>query len=265
MSQEPREWNSDAYHQISEPQLRWGNKVLSWLNLRGDETVLDVGCGTGRVTAELLNLLPRGRVVAMDISENMLRTARESLAPRFGNRVEFVEADSQFLPFDRTFDGVFSTASLHWVKDHPRLFGSLYRVLCPGAWLCAQCGGYGNIADLLSRVAKLIAQEPAFAKYLAAYDDPWEFSTAETAAERLKLAGFEEIETELLDERASFQTAEEYGQFLATVVLRTHIERIGEPQVREKFLGQLVEYGAKDNPPFELKYSRLNLRARRPR
>ena len=69
MSQEPREWNSDAYHKLSEPQLLWGKRVLSWLSLRGDETVLDAGCGTGRVTAELLNLLPRGRVVAVDFSE----------------------------------------------------------------------------------------------------------------------------------------------------------------------------------------------------
>src|SRR5579864_5298577 len=129
MSQEPREWNSDAYHQLSEPQLRWGNRVLSWLRLRGDETVLDAGCGTGRVTAELLNLLPRGQVVASDISENMLGTARDHLKPRFAKHIEFVAADSQYLPFDRAFDGVFSTASFHWVRDHDRLFRSVFRVL----------------------------------------------------------------------------------------------------------------------------------------
>ena len=264
MSQDPREWNSDAYHQLSEPQLRWGNRVLSWLRMRGDETVLDAGCGTGRVTAELLNLLPQGRVVASDISENMLRTAREYLQSRFRDRVAFVAADSQFLPFDRAFDGVFSTASFHWIRNHDRLFRSVFTVLKPGGWLCAQCGGYGNIAKVLARVRELVAAEPKFAKYLAAYEDPWEFATPKIASERLRRAGFVEIETELEAAPASFADVEEYKQFVATVVLRTHLERIPEVGTREEFLGALAHKAAKDNPEFELDYCRLNLRARRP-
>lgn len=264
MTQDPREWNSDAYHQLSEPQLRWGNRVLSWLTLRGDETVLDAGCGTGRVTAQLLNLLPKGHVVASDISENMLRTARETLQPRFGDRVAFVAADSQFLPFDQTFDGVFSTASFHWVRDHDRLFRSVFQALKPGGWLCAQCGGDHNIAKLLNRVAEL-AVDPRLTKALANYDHPWEFATAETAAERLRRAGFIEIETELIDASESFAGSEEYKRFLATVVLRTHIERIPEPALREEFLEALAQRSAADRPPFELDYRRLNLRARKPK
>ncbi len=264
MSQEPREWNSSAYHQLSEPQLRWGNRVLSRLPLRGDETVLDAGCGTGRVTAELLNLLPRGQVVASDISGNMLRTAREHLRPRFGDRIAFVAADSQFLPFDRAFDGVFSTASFHWVRNHDRLFRSVFQVLKPGGWLGGQCGGYGNIAKLLARVAELVAAEPTFAQYLSTYEHPWEFAAAETAAERLRRTGFVQIETEIVDEPAPFQTREEYKQFLETVVLRTHMERIPEPQLREEFLEQLAQRAAKDQPAFELDYRRLNFRARKP-
>jgi trans-aconitate 2-methyltransferase len=263
MTQEPREWNSDAYHELSAPQLRWGQRVLSWLSLRGDETVLDAGCGTGRVTAQLLDLLPRGRVVAVDFSENMLRTARHQLQPRFAERVAFVEADLQFLPFDRAFDGVFGTASFHWVRDHERLFRALYQALLPGGWLCAQCGGHGNIAKLLARAAELSSQPP-YAEYLAGYEDPWEFATAETAAERLQRAGFIEIETNLEEAPANFPTSEEYREFLATVVLRTHLERISSPEVREQFLEALALQAARDNPRFELDYCRLNLRARRP-
>ena len=264
MPQEPREWNSNAYHQLSEPQLRWGNRVLSWLHLRGDETVLDAGCGTGRVTAELLNLLPRGQVVASDISENMLQTARDYLQPQFANHIAFVAADSQFLPFECAFHGVFSTASFHWVRNHDRLFGSVFKALKPGGWLCAQCGGYGNIAKLLARVRELVAAEPKFAKCLGAYEDPWEFATTETTRARLQRAGFADIETELEPAPASFADAEEYKQFLATVVLRTHLERIPEAEIREKFLEVLARRAANDNPAFELDYCRLNLRARRP-
>jgi len=263
MTQEPREWNSGAYHELSAPQLLWGKRVLSWLSLRGDETVLDAGCGTGRVTAELLDLLPRGRVVAVDFSENMLRTAREHLQPRFAERVAFVEADLQFLPFDRAFDGVFGTASFHWVRDHDRLFRALFQALRPGGWLCAQCGGHGNAAKLLARVAELSAAPP-YAKYLAAYENPWEFATAEKAAERLRRAGFIEVQTEIIEAPASFEGSAEYTRFLETVVLRTHVERIPSAEVREQFLEALALRAARDNPPFELDYCRLNLRARRP-
>jgi SAM-dependent methyltransferase len=185
------------------------------------------------------------------------------LQTRFAERVAFVEADLQFLPFDRAFDGVFGTASFHWVRDHDRLFRALFQALRPGGWLCAQCGGHGNAAKLLARVAELSAA-PLYAKYLAAYENPWEFATAEKAAERLSRAGFIEVQTEIIEAPASFEDRGEYSRFLETVVLRTHIERIPAGELRDQFLGALALQAAKDNPPFELDYRRLNLRARRP-
>src|SRR5450755_1511487 len=88
-----REWNSAAYHRLSGPQVSWGKKVLARLRLRGDEVVLDAGCGTGRLTADLLESLPRGRVVGVDQSQNMLRSAREHLSPQFGSRVSLLACD----------------------------------------------------------------------------------------------------------------------------------------------------------------------------
>jgi len=120
-----REWNSSVYHRLSQPQVTWGKKVLSRLRLRGDETVLDAGCGTGRLTAELLDALPRGRVFALDLSQNMLASARQHL----GARVQFLAADLLHLPFERAFDGIVSTAAFHWVLDHDRLFLNLRRAL----------------------------------------------------------------------------------------------------------------------------------------
>lgn len=136
-----REWDAAAYHRLSGPQVSWGKKVLSGLKLCGNELLMDAGCGTGRLTAELLQDLPHGRVVGVDLSQNMLVTARDHLIPQFGLRVHFVVADLQNLPFEHSFDGIFSTAALHWVPDHLRLFGSLFRALRPGGWLRAQCGG----------------------------------------------------------------------------------------------------------------------------
>src|ERR1700757_2664423 len=100
MPQGSREWNATVYHQVSAPQVSWGKKVLARVSLRGDETVLDAGCGTGRLTRDLLEALPRGRVVALDASQNMIDAARAYLTPDFGDRVEFVTCDFLQMPFD---------------------------------------------------------------------------------------------------------------------------------------------------------------------
>ena len=155
-----REWNSEVYQRLSSPQFGWGKKVLDRVRLRGDETVLDAGCGTGRLTGELLERLPRGRVVGLDLSSNMLQAARRELESRFAGHLWFVAADLQQLPLREAADGIFSTAAFHWVKDHERLFRSLHGALKPGAWLEAQCGGGPNLAALRERADALISAPP---------------------------------------------------------------------------------------------------------
>ena len=88
-----REWDAAEYHRWSVPQYQWGQRVISELRLDGDEYVLDAGCGTGKLTALLLQNLPRGRVVGLDLSRNMLRHAQLELRPKFGERIQFVAAD----------------------------------------------------------------------------------------------------------------------------------------------------------------------------
>src|SRR6476646_9303466 len=113
MSVPPTEWDADAYQQISIPQLQGGRKVLERLPLQGDETVLDAGCGSGRLTEQILERLPRGRLIALDSSQNMLREAKAVLQ-RFGDRVTFLKADLGALDLDRVADVVFSNATFHW-------------------------------------------------------------------------------------------------------------------------------------------------------
>ena len=108
-----REWDAATYHRVSAPQLDWGRRVLARLPLRGDETVVDAGCGSGRLTAQLLERLPRGRVIAVDASADMLRIGAEHLVPHFGDRVSFVQADLQTLTLPAPADAVFSTATFH--------------------------------------------------------------------------------------------------------------------------------------------------------
>lgn len=256
-----REWNSTAYHRLSGPQVGWGKKVLSRLSLRGDETVLDAGCGTGRLTADLLQALPNGRVVAVDISQNMLAAAQQELRPAWGRKVSFVAADLRSLPFRHAFDGIFSTASLHWVKDHDLLFRNLHQALKAGGWLKAQCGGGPNIARLLKRVHALAAT-PAFSQFLRGYQDPWEFADAETTARRLERAGFIDIETSVEAAPVLLSDAQEYCDFVQTMIVRLHLQLLPQEGLRRELLEKLAEQAAADDPPFSIDYWRLNLSGR---
>jgi trans-aconitate methyltransferase len=257
------EWNAAVYHRVSDPHQAWGARALAMLRVRGDETAIDCGCGTGRLTAELLERLPEGRVIALDRSRNMLETAEAFLGPRFGDRVTYRQADLQ--TFDRaelgeTVDLVFSTATFHWIPDHPRLFANLFGLLKPGGWLVAQCGGAGNLAKLLERANALQREEP-FAPYFARWPGPWEFADDVSTAERLRAAGFTNVETNLESMPARMDDADAYREFLTNVIFGAHLARIPEPALQAAYVDRLTGQAAHDDPPFELDYWRLNMRA----
>jgi len=257
------EWNADAYHRISGPQVSWGKKVLSRITLRGDELLLDAGCGTGRLTEELVEALPNGRVVAVDLSQNMLRLAREHLATH-GEKIQFLAADLQHLPFHQAFDGIFSTAAFHWVTDHDHLFGSLFRALKPGGWLIAQCGGGPNLARLRERIVQLIST-PKYAEFLGQFREPWEFADAETTVDRLRRAGFIEVAASTEPAATVFENAETFAEFIGNVVLHRHLELLPDAAMRADFVESLTRQASEDTPAYSLDYWRLNLQGRAPK
>ncbi|HKW27093.1 MAG TPA: methyltransferase domain-containing protein [Terriglobales bacterium] len=257
-----REWNSEVYQRVSRPQFSWGKKVLDRVHMQGDETVLDAGCGTGRLAGELLERLPRGRLLAVELSDNMLRAARQELEPRFSGQVWFVVADLQRLPFHQVAHGIFSAAVFHWIKDHERLFRSLHDALRPGGWLEAQCGGGPNLGALLGRAEALISAPP-LEQFFSGWQRPWEYASPETTAERLRQAGFIEINTGLESAPVQLSSDKEYREYLANVIFHRHLERIDQPELRQRLLDELTHQSAQDDPPFVLDYWRLNMSARK--
>lgn len=222
--------------------------------------MLDAGCGTGRLTAELLDALPRGRVVGIDLSQNMLRSACEHLA-HFEGRANLVLCDLLHLPFEARFDVIVSTAAFHWVLDHDQLFANLRRALTPGGWLEAQCGGGPNIFCLRERANELAAT-PNFASFFAGFREPWLFQDAEGAAQTLLRAGFVKVETSIEAAPTILESAGQYNEFVRNIILRRHLENIPSEQLRAEFMAELTDRASGDNPPFSLDYWRLNLRAR---
>jgi trans-aconitate 2-methyltransferase len=244
-----RDWDAATYDRIADPMTRWGAAVLDRLPLVGNERVLDAGCGSGRVTEELLERLPAGVVVALDGSSSMIAEARRRLE-RFGDRVEYVVADLGLpLPIAEPVDVILSTATFHWVPDHDALFRNLAAVIRPGGRLVAQCGGVGNIASIRA--------------ILGSIGDGWlgpaHFETAEDTRDRLEAAGFVEVRTWLNPEPTPLEPGEPLETYLATVVLGAHLEQIA-PADRAPFVHEVASRMARP----EIDYVRLNIMATAP-
>jgi len=223
--------------------------VLERLPLRGDETVLDAGCGSGRVTEMLVERLPHGRVIAVDASPSMADAARE----RLGERADVRVMDLQELELEEPVDAILSTATFHWIGDHERLFSRLRTALRAGGRLVAQCGGEGNVRATRAAAEAVSAREP-FAPYMRGWDGPWNFSSAELAEQRLRAVGFREARCWLYDVVAY---PPEPREFLRSVNLGSHLLRLPE-ELREPFVDAV--YGIVGEP-YRIDYVRLNIDA----
>jgi trans-aconitate methyltransferase len=262
MKDSPTEWNAASYHAVANPQTSWGEKVLARLALNGGERVIDAGCGSGRLTASLAARVPRGHVVALDRSANMLAVARTNLRPTFGTHVTFVRAALPALPFAKWADVVFSTATFHWVPDHPALFANIFTALVPGGRLHAQCGGGPNLQRARALAAEVM-RRPAYAPYFAGWAGPWLYASAAETAERLEAAGFVDVQTDLEDAPTTLASADDYLAFVTTVIFHPHVARLPDA-LRLPFIEDVTALAAATTPAFTLDYWRLNMTARRP-
>jgi len=209
-----------------------------------DATLIDVGCGTGRVTEVLLALVPQGRVLAVDASADMVEFARA----RLGDRAEVWCQDVLDLDLDTPVDVVVSTATLHWVTDHDRLWARLAQALAPGGVLEIQCGGEGNIAGV-RKVIDEVARDRA--PQLVGFS-PWVFASPQATERRLERAGFTAIRC-WLQERPTYP--EDVAEFVPTSILTAHLARLPEEQ-RGPFAAAVVA-GVR----LPLDYVRLNVSA----
>ena len=259
----PANWDAGRYHQVTRPHAAWGATVLDRLELTGDELVLDAGCGSGRVTAQLLERLPRGHVIAADQSPAMLAEARKTLATwAEKDQVAFVEADLLEIDhlIDQRVDVIFSTAVFHWIADHPRLFTALRGVLRPTGYLVAQCGGGDNLANFM-RAADVVAFEAPYAAVLQGRDLWRFFYTPEETETRLLNAGFSRARAWLEPSPQQFPDARAFADFCRAVVLTNHVSALRE-SLRDDFVDRVVvEVASRNDGAFSLDYVRLNLEA----
>ncbi len=249
MATSSRDWDAASYQRVSVPHEEWARAILARLGLEGGETVLDAGCGSGRVTAILLSELPEGSVVAVDGSPSMVGKVRDALRPQD----QALVSDLTALELERPVDAIFSSAVFHWIADHDLLFRRLHATLKPGGRFAAQCGGAGNIADFRERTAEIARREP-YAPFLGDFDEPWNYAGAAETEKRLSQAGFGEVRCWLQPwEIAPPQPAE----FLRTVCLGPYMDLLPS-ELGDRFIADIL---ATESTPFRMRYVRLNIEA----
>jgi trans-aconitate 2-methyltransferase len=244
-----KEWDAASYQRISVPHEEWAKALLERLPLRGDEAVLDAGCGTGRVTRMLVERLSEGRVVAVDGSAAMVEKVREVLRPVD----EAFVADLTRLELPQPADAAVSSAVFHWIPDHDALFARIRAALEPGGRLEAQCGGEGNIDEFRRRSAEVAARQP-YASHLTEFEEPWFYAGAEETEARLRATGFEQV-------RAWLQPWEvvppDPREFMRTLILKPHVDVL-PPELHEQFMDDVLKATGE---PLRLRYVRLNISA----
>ena len=249
MNSGPREWDAETYDAVSDPQFEWGMEVLERIELRGDESAIDAGCGSARITAELLDRMPDGELLAVDGSRAMIEKARE----RLGERVDYLVADLAELEVSEPVDLVFSTATFHWIPDHDALFGRLHAVLKPGGRLVAQCGGQRNVAEHTVAIATVGAR-PEFAPHLTQMTAIWNFAGPDETEDRLRAAGFSEVRCWLQPKPV---TPADPLAFITTVTLGPILAQLPE-DLHRPFAEAVLDQSP---DPFTLDYVRLNIEA----
>ena len=247
----PHDWNAEDYDRTNAGVIALGHEVLERLVLKGDETVLDAGAGTGAVSQALAERLPDGHVIALDAAPKMVEHAKERFADT--PNVEVVQGDLYSLDLGgHSVDAVFSTATFHWVKDHALLWRNLRGVLGDGGQLVAQCGGEGNIESVRRAYSEVAARE-AFAQYVGGWH-PTHFASAEETKRLMHDAGFSKVDA-WLEPRPVYP--EDVGKHLREVILGAHQERLPE-ELFEPFATQVAELIGSETM---VDYVRLNIDA----
>jgi trans-aconitate methyltransferase len=263
MATDPKtHWNAEVYERIGTPMRRWAQAVIDDLHLRGDETVLDAGCGSGSVTFDLLERLPRGRIYAVDSSPDMISKITQTIEQRGVSNVIPMQASLTDFELPEQVDVVFSNAVLHWIPDDDALFGHLFRAAKPGGRFRAQCGGGQNIARLMA-ATEAVEQRKPYERYLR-FAEFRKQRTAEEAKEAMERAGWIDVRASLFDSPVRFDNRDEAALYLRTIILQRHVAALPEEHQGPFLRAVIAETIRRFGEPFTADYVRLDLWARRP-
>ncbi len=260
------DWDAITYDRISDAQESWGQEIIEYRKWKGNEIVLDAGCGSGRTTKILSFKVPQGKVIAVDSDLSMIKVAKENLA-KFSN-IEFIQMDISEIELKEKVDVVFSNATLHWILNHKKVFERLWQILNFDGQLLIQCGGHRDLAKTLSIINK-VSESKEFNNYFFnnkgedIWKKTWYFAKKEDTENLLKEIGFRNIKVFLEDREAKFHNKEEYFLFLKTIVLIPYLKYFPNDILKDKFTKSVIEE-IEDNAKelqWKIDFVRLNINA----
>jgi len=239
-------WNARDYAEHSTAQQEWARELIAKLQLQGSESILDIGCGDGKVTAEIATAVPNGSVLGVDNSRSMVELAQKKYpADKFPN-LNFQLADARNLPFKQQFKIVFSNAALHWVRNHLPVLDGIYNSLLPAGRILLQMGGRGNAAAIIA-VLKDVINTTRWCPYFSDFEFPYGFHDAGDYKIWLEQAGFQSVRAELLPKDMLHEGKPGLAGWIRTTWL-PYTQRIPEEQ-QEGFINDLVDKYILRYPP----------------
>jgi trans-aconitate 2-methyltransferase len=248
---QPVKWNAADYAANSVVQQTWARELIAQLDLRGDEHILDVGCGDGKVSAEIARALPRGSVTGADASPQMIEFAKKTFTTSEFPNLRFRVMDARKIKFDRRFDLFFSNAAMHWVDDHPAILRGAAAVLKPGGRLVVSCGGKGNAQDVFVALRPEMRLKP-WREFFRKMPMPYFFYTPGDYEKWLPKFGFKINTLKLAPKGATYEGAKGFAIWLNTTWI-PYVQRVPEKMRGEFIAAVTARYLAKHPPDAENK------------
>jgi len=239
-------WNAADYAANSVVQQTWARELIARLNLRGDENILDVGCGDGKVTAEIAHAVPRGSVTGIDVSPQMLKFAKKTFPPSQIPNLKFQIMDARQIKFARQFDCVFSNAALHWVNDHQAILRGAASVLKSGGRLIVSCGGKGNAQDVFVALRPEMRLK-RWREFFRKMPLPYFFYAPGDYEKWLPKFGFKIQSLKLAPKDATHAGADGFATWLRTTWI-PYVQRVPE-NLREEFIAAVTARYLARHPP----------------
>jgi trans-aconitate 2-methyltransferase len=258
-------WNPEAYGKSSSTQKKWAEELISKIRIRGDERVLDIGCGDGKITAQIASLVPEGSVIGIDNSMEMVGFARRKFPQSVYPNLSFQHGDASDLRYADEFDLVVSFACLHWVLDHRPVLLGINRSLKPGGRLFIQFGGRGNAEEVLNVANKLISGE-RWGRYFKDFTFKYGFFGPEEYAKWLDQSGLLAVRVELIPKDMVQSGIEGLASWVASTWL-PYIDRV-PPGLQSDFIHEMTDGYVSTHPldsdgNVHVKMTRLEVEAKK--
>jgi trans-aconitate 2-methyltransferase len=242
----PAKWNAADYAANSAVQQAWARELIARLNLRGDENILDIGCGDGKVTAEIAHAVPRGSATGVDASLDMIAFAKKVFSPPEISNLKFQIMDARKLKFARQFDFIFSNAALHWVDDHEKILRGAASVLKPGGRLVVSCGGKGNAQDVFVALRPEMRLK-RWCDFFRKMPTPYFFYAPGDYEKWLPKFGFKIQKLRLAPKDATYEGVEGFATWLRTTWI-PYVQRVPE-NLRAEFIEAVTQRYVARHPP----------------